>query len=371
MKKLAVLYFSDFHTWPVGGMLQYLLNILSKLSENFEMTIFGCSMNGVEPKPLVIKNKVYPIQVMGNIKTEHKIIPNYIKYLYYTRKIAKHIHSMNFDILYFHASPIIYAYGKSVKNETAVLAYHQHGLSTQNKFYAYFQNWSMKHADVCFINAGQQDILKKEQELEVPGGSFIRAPGQVDIRVFKKYGYKACTPNFCYSGRITDWKQPQLLVEALAYIQQSKYPQARLTLIGDGDQTEKVRKLAADLQVDKAVDITGYVSRQQVVQYLNKATIFVMPTKGEGNSLSVLEAMACELPVVCFDVIGMRDVVVDGYNGCVANHMTRECLGDAMIRAYEGAESLANNALKTAEEYSVDKVCEIIITSLNRAVNKN
>lgn len=84
--------------------------------------------------------------------------------------------------------------------------------------------------------------------------------------------------------------------------------------LGDGD-------LRADLMVDGALPcdmrITGWLPRAGVYAELAKADIFVLPSLWEGMPLALIEAQAAGLPAVVSDVVGNRDVVIDGKTGFV------------------------------------------------------
>lgn len=369
MKKMAILYFSDYRTWPAGGMLQYLRNILPELEKHFELTVYGCSVDGVMPRPIVLNKKIYPVVSLGNVKTKGKFVPNYFRYLYYTFKTAPEIEANRFDIIYIHAAPIFYAYCKRKMPSKTIYAYHQHGLSICNPFFSYFQSWAMQHADIVFVNCGKSEIREREQTLKIKVNTFIQAPGQVNVDLFKPDpAQKKNVPVLCYSGRMTEQKQPVLLLKTFAQIKKNKtFSKSQLILIGDGEQRTEIETIAEKLGVKEDLIITGFFKQSQIIPYLQQSSIFVMPSKGEGMSLSVLEAMACGLPVVCFDVPGMRELVLDEVNGVVATAQTKDALETAILRAWELKDELSANAIAYARQYSIETVAGKIIKGFESA----
>jgi glycosyltransferase involved in cell wall biosynthesis len=68
--------------------------------------------------------------------------------------------------------------------------------------------------------------------------------------------------------------------------------------VGDGSSTSYLRKLAKKSNLNGRVEFLGQKQRNQVMDILNKSDIFCLPTLREPGGVSILEAMACELPVI-------------------------------------------------------------------------
>ena len=69
MKKMAFIDLSNFNDWPMGGMLEYELTVLRKLVRFYEIELWGVSVDGVNPKPVVLEGKAYKINVYANVHT--------------------------------------------------------------------------------------------------------------------------------------------------------------------------------------------------------------------------------------------------------------------------------------------------------------
>ncbi|MGD9753449.1 MAG: glycosyltransferase [Acidimicrobiia bacterium] len=109
-------------------------------------------------------------------------------------------------------------------------------------------------------------------------------------------------------GRLAAGKGQSELIEALASL-----PDAQLLLVGEGEERASLERLAADLGIVERVQFIG--DTPDVVPLLWAADVFVLASVSEGLPLSVIEAMACGLPVVTYDLPGLRDVVSDGVDG--------------------------------------------------------
>lgn len=109
------------------------------------------------------------------------------------------------------------------------------------------------------------------------------------------------------SGRISFQKNPPFFRQVADGCRDLK---ASFTWLGDGD-------LASSLMSDGNVEVTGWLPREVLMEYLAQADIFLMPSLWEGMPLALIEAQAVGLPAVVSDVVGCRDAVIDGETGFV------------------------------------------------------
>lgn len=106
----------------------------------------------------------------------------------------------------------------------------------------------------------------------------------------------------------------QYFIEALPEIV-SQEPATRVILIGSGILERQLHSLVTDLRLDGFVKFIGSIPIDEMPHYLNAADIYVSVSLSDGTSLSLLEAMACALPVVVTKIPANEEWVVDHYNG--------------------------------------------------------
>lgn len=114
----------------------------------------------------------------------------------------------------------------------------------------------------------------------------------------------------CFVGRLTPEKNLTSLIRALTGLQ------VELVLIGDGPERERLEVLAEEVGVK--VNFLGARPHGELPGILNTAVIYAQPSIYEGHPKSILEAMACGLPVIGSDGPGMREVIADGRTGLIA-----------------------------------------------------
>ena len=129
-------------------------------------------------------------------------------------------------------------------------------------------------------------------------------------------------------GRLSLEKNQQLLLRVFASMLQT-YPQASLTICGDGNQKAALVELAESLNISDKIDFVGAVN--DVPQRLSSHDAFVLSSITEGLPLAIIEAMAGGLPVVSTDVGGMREVIINGENGYLVPSQDEQALLQALL----------------------------------------
>jgi glycosyltransferase involved in cell wall biosynthesis len=105
------------------------------------------------------------------------------------------------------------------------------------------------------------------------------------------------------------------LIRAYALLCAESEPVPRLLLAGKGQLLPVNHELIEDLGLTKKIDVRTEVADNDLVELYQSASVFVQTSHEEGLGMSVLEAMACGLPVVATDTAGSRETVVDGVTG--------------------------------------------------------
>lgn len=120
------------------------------------------------------------------------------------------------------------------------------------------------------------------------------------------------TPVAVYTGRLHEAKGLRDLIQAWPAVL-ARWPAARLWLVGDGPDREELFEEVLEAGLRGMVALPGAFDDVQDV--LQAADVFVLPSYQEGMSVSLLEAMACGVPVVASDIPGNRLLVEAGQHG--------------------------------------------------------
>jgi sugar transferase (PEP-CTERM/EpsH1 system associated) len=135
-------------------------------------------------------------------------------------------------------------------------------------------------------------------------------------------------------GRLVPVKDQATLLRAFALLANGgeQFSRSmRLVLVGGGPLQAQLQELALQLQIAERTLFVG--PQQDVLPWLQAMDLFVLPSLNEGISNTILEAMACSLPVVATRVGGNVEVVLDGEHGALVPAADGEALVTAM-RSY-------------------------------------
>lgn len=136
-----------------------------------------------------------------------------------------------------------------------------------------------------------------------------------------------------YTGRLAAEKGVAVLVRAFALA--CPGTDARLCIVGRGREHTRLLRLAKNLAIDDRVQFIPACS--DVLPYYQRADVFVMPSLHEGMSNSILEAMACALPVIATAVSGTTDLVHDRHTGLLVPPRDPKALAAALMQLLHSA----------------------------------
>jgi len=106
----------------------------------------------------------------------------------------------------------------------------------------------------------------------------------------------------------------------------------RLTVCGGGGLLESARDQCRALNIERFVDFRGWVKNEDIHHLLNEADIFVLPSLAEGMPNSLLQAMACGLPVVTTRVSSIPAIVKNEVNGILIEPGSAEAICQGLKR---------------------------------------
>jgi glycosyltransferase involved in cell wall biosynthesis len=134
---------------------------------------------------------------------------------------------------------------------------------------------------------------------------------------------------------------------------------ARLELVGGGEQEHHLSQLAHSLGVADRVTISGYVTDEQLADSLHRAAVFAMPSIAELQSIATMEAMSNGLPVVGADAMALPHLVHDGENGYLFEPDNvdefADRLTDVLTAAPEEYMRMARESLRIVEAHDIQK----------------
>jgi glycosyltransferase involved in cell wall biosynthesis len=154
-------------------------------------------------------------------------------------------------------------------------------------------------------------------------------------------------------------KDHETLVRAMTQVVK-RIPDARLIIAGEGPLRPNLEQQIATLGLNRNITLLGY--RKDIPNILRALDLFVMSSKEEGLGTSVLDAMACDIPVVATAAGGIPEMIQDNQTGLLAPVGDAEALANAIIRPYSDEKlksHLQTNAQKLVHsQFTAERMVE-------------
>lgn len=291
-----------------GGVFTFLVDLINSTSEDYDI-ILVCAIRPQTPKDykkyfdknikiIELNNACRNISLFKDLKLFFEI---------------KQIISKNKpDIVHLHSSKAGFL-GRLVCNDRKLkVFYNPHGYSflkqdeskwKKNIYKMLEYLASKKCGKIVAVSDGEY-----EEALKLSKNSVLINNG-IDISKLPKLKNKETdirNIKVCTIGRITYQKNPKVFND-IAKI----FPNLKFTWIGDGEMMEVLTA--------NNINITGWINKDEALRIMNDSDIFILSSLWEGLPIALLEAMYYKKICIVSNCIGNKDVIINGFNGFIAN----------------------------------------------------
>jgi glycosyltransferase involved in cell wall biosynthesis len=152
------------------------------------------------------------------------------------------------------------------------------------------------------------------------------------------------------AGALVDQKDFSNLIQSMPYFIDA-YPKVRVLIAGEGELRSKLEREISDRGYDEIVSLLG--QRTDVARLMRTADLYVSSSHTEGLGTSILESLACKLPIVASDAGGVCEMVIDEQTGYLVPNRNPRALGEAIAKALgdpQRTQQMADNGLVHIEE---------------------
>lgn len=182
-----------------------------------------------------------------------------------------------------------------------------------------------------------------------PTGIHVLIPNYVEIEIFKPLSLAKKKNSICFIGRLTKQKNLFALLEALKGFSYT------ISIVGSGEQEKQLRVFSIKHGIQ--AKFLGNIPNRQLPRILNQHEIFILPSLWEGMPKTLLEAMACEMPVIGTKINGTKEVIEHGRNSLLCDTDSNS-IREAIINLMEDdrlRRNLGKSARRTiVESYSLE-----------------
>lgn len=289
-------------------------------------------------------------------------------------QVKRIIREGGYDIIHCHtpvgAAVARLAARKVRKNGTKVI-YTAHGFhffkgASLVNWLVYFPvEWLLSPLTDVLITINREDydrakrLLRAKRIVYIPGVGIdtarFRGNAEKGAALRRELGIPEEATVLLSVGDLNKNKNHRAVLEALAGMENRNL---YYVVCGRGPLKEELEALAREKGLGDRVRFMGY--RNDIPAFYAMADVFVFPSFREGLSVSVMEAMASGLPVVCSRIRGNTDMVEDGVNGYLMEPGNPDSIAGALRRLEDGGkwEEISRNNLEKAEEYSLAVIAE-------------
>lgn len=212
---------------------------------------------------------------------------------------------------------------------------------------------------IAISNLIGQELLESgfrpDQILPIPNGVEID-----QLKPKTDYAVSGCI-SMLYVGRLHWQKGPDVLLSALQKMT-SLRPELdwRLTVLGTGPMEGKLKATVQEYGLIHNIDFRGTVDN--VPDFMGQADMIIIPSRTEGLSNTLLEAMATGLPCLVTNITANAEVIQHEYNGLLTPEENDQAMAQAILRLVDDQalrEKLGKQARQTViETYALDTVAE-------------
>ena len=171
-------------------------------------------------------------------------------------------------------------------------------------------------------------------------------------------------PNILFLGRLENRKGLKYLIRAFEQVRR-EIPRARLIVAGDGRLRAGFERYVWSHDLEGDVFFTGFIQPDERPRYFATADVYCAPSTGqESFGIVLLEAMACGRAIIASNIDGYREVVTNRREGLLVPVRDSDSLASALVELLASPsrrQELAEEGLRTVQEYSWDKVARHIL----------
>jgi glycosyltransferase involved in cell wall biosynthesis len=264
------------------------------------------------------------------------------------KEVKKLIDRNTFDIIHCHtpvAAMLVRLAARNARKNGTKVIYTAHGFHFykgapyKNWFLFYPVEWYLARYTDVLITINTEDYERAKKTFKAKNIKYIPGVG-IDIKKFeqkqvdkiekrKEIGLTEKAFVVLSVGELNKNKNHETVIKAIAKLNN---PRICYVICGQGVLEDYLKKMIKDLEIEKQVKLLGF--RKDISEICKVTDIFAFPSFREGLSVSLMEAMASGLPVVCTDIRGNSDLIKDGQGGYLKKPADIDGFSNAIQKIY-------------------------------------
>jgi phosphatidylinositol alpha-mannosyltransferase len=346
-RPLRIALVTEYYYPHLGGICEHVHFFAREARRRgHHVDIITSNIKGAEPQPNVIRlghsQPVYMNQSQARITIGRGI----------RKQVRRTLREGRYDVVHVHSplTPILPLLAIEEADCPVVGTFHTY--FDRSTTYALFGPYFQKRLDMlsAAVVVSHSTTLMLDQYFSA---DWQIIPNGIDTDVFHPdaplpRGFERDVPTILFLGRFDPRNGLSTLIESFRRVK-SQQRDARLVVVGDGPLRDHYYRQAKGA---KDIVFVGAVLDGRPSYYAN-STVYACPTTKASFGITLLEAMACETPIVCSDILGFRDVVKHGREALMVPCGDRDAIADGLVQVLEDS-NLATRLGRTGRANSLD-----------------
>lgn len=398
--KILLVDGSNYVDFPPGGIKFYTRNFVKALDVRHSVDLVGLTTSRGEKVGKwsfrTFDNKKVPFLPVCFIDitkgfNDKPLVPIRIATaigLLFRKKV---INLSNYDFIYIHFPELMIPFIYS-KKQTKIV-FHLHGTIreavTQSRYkwitnslfaewFVRMNKWVIDKSDLVFaVSQEGLDLVTSISRGQI--NKFKRIPVMVDADIFrpsndrdmlrKKHGFNPDEKIIIFTGRTEPKKQIDMLIEYTAHLSK-EIDNLKLIIAGSGSDYDRLKKMSRDMNVADSVSFLGEVEHnKELPELLACSDVYAFTSsRGEGFPASIVEALACGVPVLSHDLGDISKVIINGKTGYLLDYGDFQDFKNKLQLVFNNREELSRNSYVQAQEYSVENVTNMICKAMEEVI---
>ncbi len=216
----------------------------------------------------------------------------------------------------------------------------------QDRWQMWCARYALRHTSV--FTGDCQAVKEKAVRLGFPEKRVVLFPWGVDLEHFKPadedhFRRRRGWEDAFVLLSLRSWEPiygVDCIVRAFAQAA-AQAPELRLVLLGGGSQAGLVHKIIHEHGLEERVFLGGQVKNTDLPTYYQAADLYLSASHSDGSSVSLMEALACGLPVLVSDIPGNKEWITPGQEGWLFPDGDSEALAQGILNSFRERQSLS------------------------------
>lgn len=218
----------------------------------------------------------------------------------------------------------------------------------------------------------------KEELLEKRFKQPIKAVSNgIDLSIFKKKNKKQekKEKNLLFIGRIAHEKNIDYLIDCFNLALKKKTG-LKLIIVGDGPQINEIKKKVKEMKKEDKILFPGRIEHEKLIKssIFDNAYLFVTASTTETQGISTLEAQAKGIPAIGINKGGIKNLIIDNYNGFLLELGDKARFAEKIIKLINDKKlynKMKKNTLKEIKRHDLNNIIKVWEKEYSKLINKS